>query len=346
MDKAEILNIIQESNIKQELIREITEHLGITSRYTPAPKTGVSFPIHYAYPLVGMTHLTKDHYFNPQKRAVINSVEESETPLFGSRIRVGASTGVREGDIITPINISDSTPEQKLEQQTSDTLKNTVQQLNNEIYHIKKTMELLKSSIEKLSEENNLVKEILYSEATSFSDSKAIQKLPVEIYLDTNEPSEIFKLYGSVLDFIKIIGFDKSLDFEAMKGSWFKRLIALSSEKLSSEEVKNRLKEAEYGIEVNTILKQQSEIDKNQSEALANIITSLKDIPNAAIRIGALIVVKVTDSNGTVNLQTRTLSIKELHLLNKKPELLKIPQQILQALAEEIKDDIPPSIED
>tara|TARA_R110001583_G_scaffold163531_3_gene315639 strand:- start:1594 stop:1929 length:336 start_codon:yes stop_codon:yes gene_type:complete len=108
--------------------------------------------------------------------------------------------------------------------------------------------------------------------------------------------------------------------------------------------VQDRLKEAEYGIEVNTILKQQSEIDKNQSEALSNIITSLKDIPNAAIRIGALIVVKLTDEEGSVSLQTRTLSIKELHLLNKKPELLQMPKQILKALANEIDDNIPPQI--
>lgn len=214
----------------------------------------------------------------------------------------------------------------------------------NEIFELKKMIESFQISLNKLKEENTIIKELIYSDAAAFDDSKIIQKLPVEIYLDTNEPTDIFKLYESVLDFTKSIGFDKSITFEAVKGSWFKRLIAFSKEKLSSEEVTDRLKKIEYGIEVNTILKQQSEIDKNQSEALANIITSLKDIPNAAIRIGALIIVKVTDNEGTVNLQTRTLSIKELHLLNKNPELLKYPQQILQALAEEIKDDIPPSI--
>ena len=205
-------------------------------------------------------------------------------------------------------------------------------------------VESLKDSVKKLNKENILIKELLYSNAASYNDSKTTQTIPIDIYLDTNNSQEIFEVYDSVLRFAKSIGFEESIEFEAVKGSWFKRILAKSQAKLSSEEVQDRLKEAEYGIEVNTILKQQSEIDKNQSEALSNIITSLKDIPNAAIRIGALIVVKLTDEEGSVSLQTRTLSIKELHLLNKKPELLQMPKQILKALANEIDDNIPPQI--
>lgn len=213
-----------------------------------------------------------------------------------------------------------------------------------EILELRSMIESLQDSVKKLANENNLVKELLYSDASSFDDKKKTQTIPIDIYIDTNKPEEIFEVYDSVLKFSKSIGFDETIEFEAIKGSWFKRIIAKSKEKLSSEDVKDRLKEAEYGIEVNTILRQQSEIDKNQSEALSNIISSLKDIPNAAIRIGALIVVKLTDNDGSVSLQVRTLSIKELHLLNKKPELLQMPKQILQALAKEIDDEHPPQI--
>jgi hypothetical protein len=213
-----------------------------------------------------------------------------------------------------------------------------------ELLELKTMIESLQDSINKLNRENRIMKELIYSDASSFDDKKTTQTMPIDIYLDTNESQEIFEVYDSVLKFAKSVGFDETIEFEAVKGSWFKRLIAKSSEKLSSEDVQDRLKEAEYGIEVNTILKKQSEIDKNQSEALSNIITSLKDIPNAAIRIGALIVVKLTDEEGAVSLQTRTLSIKELHLLNKKPELLQMPKQILQALAKEIDDNLPPQI--
>lgn len=228
----------------------------------------------------------------------------------------------------------------------SATAKVSIAKSDDEITELKMMVESLKDSVKKLNKENSIIKELLYSNATSYNDSKTTQTIPIDIYLDTDNSQEIFEVYDSVLRFAKSIGFDESIEFEAVKGSWFKRILAKSQEKLSSDEVQDRLKEAEYGIEVNTILKQQSEIDKNQSEALSNIITSLKDIPNAAIRIGALIVVKLTDEEGSVSLQTRTLSIKELHLLNKKPELLQMPKQILKALANEIDDNIPPQISD
>lgn len=42
--------------------------------------------------------------------------------------------------------------------------------------------------------------------------------------------------------------------------------------------------------------------------------------------------VNITSEKGEVNVQVRSLSVKELHILNKKPELLHKPKQILNAL--------------
>jgi hypothetical protein len=92
------------------------------------------------------------------------------------------------------------------------------------------------------------------------------------------------------------------------------------------------LKEAEYAVEVNTILKPQSEVEKNQSEALLNILKSLEGTHHGVIRIGSLLVVKVTSKDGEVNVQVRTLNILELHTLNRHPELLNQPQHILSEL--------------
>jgi len=116
-------------------------------------------------------------------------------------------------------------------------------------------------------------------------------------------------------------------------------MVANSKEAITSDDVINRFKEVEYGVEVNTILKQQSEIDKNQSEALLNILKSVENVSNAAIRIGSLLVVKIKNAEGEVNVQVRSLSIKELHLLNKRPELLHNPQLILTALTTELRSE-------
>lgn len=113
---------------------------------------------------------------------------------------------------------------------------------------------------------------------------------------------------------------------------------------MTSDEVTNRLREAEYAVEVNTILKPQSEVEKNQSDALVGILSSLQGIHNAAVRIGSLIVVKVTSPTGEVSVQTRTLSIAEMHIINKHPELLQQPQQILAALNSALGN-LPPQVD-
>jgi hypothetical protein len=185
--------------------------------------------------------------------------------------------------------------------------------------------------------ENIKLKEILYNLIISFNQKEKIQFIPVDIFLDTNDSQEIFSVYESIQRYLEVIGFENAFDFKSVTGSWYKKMVAKSKKLMTDEEVLSRLKEVEYGVEVNTILQKQSEIDKNQSEALLNILKSVENIPNAAIRIGSLIVVKLTDERTrTTNVQVRSLSILEMHTLNKNPELLKNPHEILNALANAI----------
>ncbi|WP_207425803.1 hypothetical protein [Pedobacter sp. SYSU D00535] len=193
--------------------------------------------------------------------------------------------------------------------------------------------------IKELEAENKRLKNFIYSDVLATSDVK-MQLVPVNIYLDCEVPETIYQAYQSVLDLLPSIGFETLFEFESERGSWIKRLIGVSKEAINSEEVRKRLREAEYGIEVNAILKQQSEIDRNQSEALMNILKSVETIPNAAIRIGSLLVVKLTNTEGEVNVQVRSLSISELFILNKNPELLHKPSQILTAISRELATDI------
>ena len=65
---------------------------------------------------------------------------------------------------------------------------------------------------------------------------------------------------------------------------------------------------------------------------------SVENIPKAAIKIGSLLVVKITSEYGEVSVQVRSLSILELHLLNKRPDLLLKPTEILGALANMIEE--------
>lgn len=123
------------------------------------------------------------------------------------------------------------------------------------------------------------------------------------------------------------------MELPAVWGSWYKRFLARSKEALSSEEVVSRLKEVEYAIEVK-VLKDQSEVDKNQSEAVLNILKGIENTPNAVIKIGSILVIKITNpGTNTPSIQVRTFAIKELHFLNKNPHLTSCPADLLDALS-------------
>ena len=211
-----------------------------------------------------------------------------------------------------------------------------------EINKLNEYVERFQKDFIMLQDENSQLKNRIFNQICKTNDminTQDIQSIPVSIYLDTNRKTEITKAYSAVLDFLASINFAQAIDLKPVKGSWFKKLIADSKSVMTSQEVIDRLKEAEYGVEVNNILKPQSEVDKNHSEALSNILKSIENIPNAAIRIGSLLVVKITNKKEEVNIQVRTLTIKELHLLNKKPELLTKPSAVLLALAKEISNE-------
>lgn len=205
-------------------------------------------------------------------------------------------------------------------------------------------IEKIENRLKKLEKENrsirnelNNTKKTIFSIVNNSTSDAKIQYMPIDIYIDTNDPKKILDVYDSVIKLIKYIDFEKELELEPIKGSWYKKILAKSKEFVTEKEVNDRLKEVEYALEVK-ILKDQSEIDKNQSEALLNILKSVENIPKAAIKIGSLLVVKITSELGEVTVQVRSLSILELHLLNKRPDLLLKPTEILGALAGMIEE--------
>lgn len=124
------------------------------------------------------------------------------------------------------------------------------------------------------------------------------------------------------------------------KTSWLKKLILTLRKPSSYLEIQSRLRHLEYALEATHIKKEISEVDKNQSEALVNILKSVENIPNAAIRIGSLLVIKITEDNDqNATVQVRTLSIQELHYLDEHPEYFRKPKEILDALTKAIGSD-------
>jgi hypothetical protein len=71
----------------------------------------------------------------------------------------------------------------------------------------------------------------------------------------------------------------------------------------------------------------QSRIDAVETEAVAAMINSLKNVPEAVVQVGSILLIK---TDGTV--VARSLSVKELRYLETHRALLKNPQAILGAL--------------
>lgn len=156
---------------------------------------------------------------------------------------------------------------------------------------------------------------------------------PIEIYIDTNNSNQIEKVYNKTIEFINSKNFKIEKELPPEDGSWYKRIFVKVKEATQSDDFKEKLSEAEYGIRLHTITKQQSEIDKNQAEAVSSIIDSIKEIPNAAIKVGSILIVKITVSD-MPTISVKNLSLKEMLSLENKPSLLRNPTEILENLGQ------------
>ncbi len=155
----------------------------------------------------------------------------------------------------------------------------------------------------------------------------------IEIYLDTNDLSKIEKTGQAVGGYLSKSNLLIKKKLPVQKGSLFQKMFGKAKDILSSEEFKEKIDQAEHGLKLSTISKQQSEIDMNQAEAVSKILNSISDIENAAIKIGSLLIVKTTAS-GNPNIAVKNLSIKEMMLLEDEPSLLKNPIDLLENITE------------
>ena len=64
------------------------------------------------------------------------------------------------------------------------------------------------------------------------------------------------------------------------------------------------------------------------SYSVENIINSLENVNNAVLRVGKVVVVKITDNNGDVSVIANTVSKKLKNRLDEDPNFLKDPQAV------------------
>jgi hypothetical protein len=136
-----------------------------------------------------------------------------------------------------------------------------------------------------------------------------------------------------VTNALRLLNFDLIIGLHAVHSSWFKRTLARTKDALTSDEMVVMYKEFANGLQVNAILHKQSEIGKNLSEAVLNILKGIENTPNACIRIGSVLVLKTTDASTCLPvIYVKNLTIGEMHYLTKHPTLSLQPNNIIYEL--------------
>lgn len=156
--------------------------------------------------------------------------------------------------------------------------------------------------------------------------------VPVEIWLDTDNKAVAIDFYTKLQSALSNLDMTVFLEYDAVKGSWRKRVVMKVKGFFSSDEFQDKLKQLNHGLDVNLIGTAQAEIDKKQAEAFAAVLNASVNIPQLVTLIGSLLIVKATDKENGASLVSRTLTTNELIFLKENQNLLKQPAQIFSAL--------------
>jgi hypothetical protein len=164
-----------------------------------------------------------------------------------------------------------------------------------------------------------------------------IRFIPVRIYIQDAGAAEGLKSIANetkigILNFLDLSIAD---EFPAETGSWWERFVAKTNTAITQPEVNERLQKLERAIELKGLNLPQSEIDKNEANAISTIITAIQDVTSVTVQSGTILLFKLTDKEGKTHIHARTLSQLEMIYLEKNQHILKEqPGDVLKQLAE------------
>jgi len=153
------------------------------------------------------------------------------------------------------------------------------------------------------------------------------------LYLDTDDYLTAENVFYAYKSFGKSLGFKFIDDGEVVKGSWVKKGVAFVQRVFKSEEAIEVFDKGKKALELVHLDKVQSEVNKNNAEAAKALMEAVKDVPNVAMAMGSLIVVK-TIIDGESKVMIRNLTMNQLIQLDKNPDLLNKPFELMNRLKE------------
>lgn len=152
------------------------------------------------------------------------------------------------------------------------------------------------------------------------------------MYLDTDNFRVAENIFYHYKTFAESLGFEFLNDGDFERGSWLKRNIVMRLRRVfQSDEAREVFDKGKKALELAHLDKVQSEVNKNNSEAAKALMDAVKDVPNAAMAMGSLVVVKTT-TDGVPRVMIRNLTMEQVIQLDKNPDLLNRPLELLNRI--------------
>jgi transcriptional regulator with XRE-family HTH domain len=156
--------------------------------------------------------------------------------------------------------------------------------------------------------------------------------LPISIYLEDARESTIRDVQTALHTLAREIGFDIILESAPMYGSFWQKFRAKASDPNTQEEIYDRLIKLERSAEIRLLAVPESQANMQNAQGLAAIIEALKAESAAVVQLGPLVVVKTPTSDNRSAILCRTLTAKELRMLEARPDLLRNPCKLMAQL--------------
>ncbi len=164
------------------------------------------------------------------------------------------------------------------------------------------------------------------------AEAKLRRIVPLRVYLSEVPKEGTSAIVAAVDELMAAFGFEVTDEFPEILGSWYKKWFARTKEFASQPEVEQRLQKIERAVELRGLGVPQAEIDEKQANAIATLITSLGTTGSAAIQSGSILLLKLS-VNGKSAIQAKTLTQREIMLLENNQGLLDSPESVLGKLA-------------
>ena len=137
----------------------------------------------------------------------------------------------------------------------------------------------------------------------------------------------IEKIQNACGEIMEVLGFELEQKEEPVFGSFFQKLWFKLTSRKTREELSEGYDKTKLALELQFLELPNADVTEKLSNAASNLITSLNGVDEAALRIGALLIVK-QNIDGNIKIITETLSPELTLLFNNHPQLLNNPRNV------------------